>query len=171
MIMFYKPFDVGHEVQLHGIWGFVESITLANTIIKTDNNQTIIIPNGSVWGGMITNNTLGGTRRIDLPVRISFAESIPQVEELLIEIVKTHPKVLESPKPKTKVQRFGESFVEVKIRAWVIPSDYRNASSDILRMIKSRFDQEGIKMPYPQYDLHLQDMSSTTNYDLPGESS
>ena len=171
MIMFYKPFDVGHEVQLHGIWGFVETITLANTIIRTDNNQTIIIPNGSVWGGMITNNTLGGTRRIDLPVRVSFAESIPKVEQMLIEIVKTHPKVLEDPKPKTKVQTFGDSFVEVKIRAWVIPSDYRNVWSDIHRMIKERFDQEAIVLPYPQYDLHLQDVSATSYQHLPGEAS
>lgn len=171
MIMLYKPFDVGHEVQLQGIWGFVESITLANTIIKTDNNQTIIIPNGSVWGGMITNNTVGGTRRIDLPVRVSFDQSIPKVEQLLIEIVKTHPKVLAEPKPKTKVQTFGDSFVEVKIRPWVKPSDYRKVSSDLLRTIKQQFDQEGISIPYPQYDLHLQDVSSTPNQDLPGEAS
>lgn len=166
MLMFYKPFDVGDEIELAGIWGFVESITLASTIVKTDNNEIIILPNNSVWDGMITNNTTTGSRRIDLPIRIGFSENIPKVEELLIEIAKSHPKVLEDPKPKTKVASIGDSFITVRIRPWVIPSDYRNVSSDLFRMIKARFDKEGISIPYPQHDVHVEHAALTATTDL-----
>lgn len=155
MLMFYKPFDVGDEIELAGIWGFVDSITLASTIVKTDNNEIIILPNNSVWDSMIKNHTTTGSRRIDLPIRIGFSENIPKVEELLIEIAKSHPKVLEDPKPKTKVASIGDSFITVRIRPWVIPSDYRNVSSDLFRTIKARFDKEGISIPYPQHDVHV----------------
>ncbi|MEO0686153.1 MAG: mechanosensitive ion channel domain-containing protein, partial [Cyanobacteria bacterium J06649_11] len=144
MMMLYKPFDVGDEVKVNGIWGNVDSITLANTRIKGWSGQIFNIPNNVVWGGMIETLTEGQTRGISILLRISFDSDLQQVEKLIVEIMKSHPKVLQNPAPSTFVWNIEEYYIGVYVTGWATKEDYWTVYADAIRMIRERFTQEGI---------------------------
>ena len=144
MMMVYKPFDVGDEVKVNGIWGYVDSITLANTKLKGFKGEIFSIPNNVVWGGTIETLTQSKTRKISILLRVSFDLDLQQVENLLVEIMKSHPKVLQNPPPKTFVWKIEEYYISVYIGGWATKEDYWKVYADAIRMIRERFTKEGI---------------------------
>jgi len=146
MIMAYKPFDVGDEIKLGELWGWVESITLANTKIQGLDGQMFNVPNNTVWGETIENLSHGQTRKFTHCFRIDFDENLAKVEQLLVEILKSHPKVLADPAPRTQVWSIEDYYISVKANGWVKTEDFWTVNSDVIRMIQQRFDFEGINL-------------------------
>ncbi len=146
MIMAYKPFDVGDEIKLGELWGWVESITLANTKIKGLDGQMFNVPNNTVWGDTIENLSHSETRKFTHWLRIDFEENLAKVEQLLVEIMKSHPKVLAEPAPKTQVWSIEDYYISLKADGWVKKEDFWTVHSEMIRMIQGRFDKEGIKL-------------------------
>jgi small conductance mechanosensitive channel len=87
MILFYRPFDVGDTVETAGVFGKVSHMSLVNTTILTLDNQTIVLPNNLIWGGVIKNVTAQKERRVDLVFGVSYNDDIPKVERILQEIL------------------------------------------------------------------------------------
>ncbi|MEG4206556.1 mechanosensitive ion channel [Microcoleus sp. Pol7_A1] len=147
MIMAYKPFDVGDEIKLGELWGWVESITLANTKIKGLDGQMFNVPNNTVWGDTIENLSHSETRKFTHCLRIGFEEEdLGKVEQLLVEILKSHPKVLAVPAPSTQVWSIEDYYISVKADGWVKKEDFWTVHSDAIRMIRERFYKEGIQL-------------------------
>lgn len=146
MIMAYKPFDVGDEIKIGGLWGKVDSITLANTKIKGFGDQLFTVPNNAVWGGIIENLSSREIRKLGVWLRMDFDQDLSKVEPILIEIAKSHPKVLDNPPPKTLVWDIGDYYIKMKVAGWVKKEDFWKVHQDLIRMIQKRFAQEGIKM-------------------------
>ncbi|MEG4342044.1 mechanosensitive ion channel [Microcoleus sp. A003_D6] len=146
MIMAYKPFDVGDEIKLGELWGWVESITLANTKIKGLDGQMFNVPNNTVWGETIENLSHSETRKFTHCLRIGFDENLGKVEQLLVEILKSHPKVLAVPAPSTQVWSIEDYYISVKADGWVKKEDFWTVHSDAIRMIRERFYKEGIQL-------------------------
>jgi small conductance mechanosensitive channel len=99
MIMAYKPFDVGDEVKIGGVWGFIDSITLANTKILSWRKQIVIMPNNAVWGGQIENYTAGEIRAWSLKVNVPYDQDVETVQKIWKDIAAANPLVLEKPAP------------------------------------------------------------------------
>ncbi|MEO1560436.1 MAG: mechanosensitive ion channel family protein [Cyanobacteria bacterium J06632_19] len=144
MMMLYKPFDVGDEVKINGIWGNVADVTLANTKIKGWQGQLFSIPNNVVWSGTIETLTQGETRGVTLLLRISLEEDLQRVHNLIVEILKSHPKVLQDPAPSTFVWQIEEYFISLYVSAWATKEDFWGVHADAVRMIQERFLLEGI---------------------------
>lgn len=155
MILMYKPFEIGHFVDAGGVKGTIEDISLVSTTFKTPDNQRHIVPNGSVWGGVITNVTGQSRRRVDMVFGIGYGDDIAKAEKVLQGIVKDHPKTLDDPEPMIKVNELGDSSVNFVCRPWTNTADYWDVYFDITRSVKERFDEEGISIPFPQRDVHL----------------
>ncbi len=155
MILMYRPFEIGHGVTAAGVTGKVEDISLVSTRFLTPDNQTIIVPNGKVWGGVITNITGNANRRVDMVFGIGYGDDIAKAEKILREIVENHPKTLKDPEPSINVSELADSSVNFNVRPWAATSDYWDVKYDILRTVKERFDAEGISIPYPQRDVHM----------------
>ncbi len=155
MILIYRPFDVDDYVEAAGISGLVSSMSLVNTTILTFDNQTIVVPNNKIWGDVIRNVTAQKTRRVDLVFGISYDDDIPKAEKILREIVESHDTVLDDPAPNIRLHELGDSSVNFIVRPWVKTEDYWETYWSIMRMVKLRFDEEGITIPYPQRDVHL----------------
>lgn len=155
MILLYRPYDLGDVVSVAGVTGTVESMSLVSTSIKTPDNQTVIIPNNSIWGGIITNITGNDTRRVDMTFGIGYEDDIARAQETMLDILKSHPLVLDSPEPVVKLHELADSSVNFVCRPWARTSDYWTVYWDITRAVKERFDAEGISIPYPQRDVHL----------------
>ncbi len=155
MILFYRPYDLGDVVTASGVTGKVAAMSLVSTSLKTPDNQTLIVPNGSIWGGIITNITGSTTRRVDLMFGIGYDDSMEDAQKILEEVVKAHPKVLADPAPVIKVHELADSSVNFVCRPWSKTSDYWDVYWDLTRTVKEKFDEAGISIPYPQQDIHI----------------
>lgn len=155
LILMYRPFEIGHIVTAGGITGKVEDISLVSTKFLTPDNQTIYVPNGSVWGGVITNSTGNATRRVDLVFGISYGDDMAKAERILRDVLAAHPKVLREPEPVVKVHQLADSSVNFICRPWTRTEHYWDVYWDIMRAAKERFDAEGITIPFPQREIHI----------------
>lgn len=156
MILIYRPFDVGDLVEVgSGTFGTVSAMSLVNTTILTIDNQTLVVPNNSIWQNAIKNVTAQKTRRVDLVFGIGYSDDIPKAEKILTEIIESHEAVLKDPEPFVRLHELGESSVNFIVRPWVRTDDYWPVYWDITREVKMRFDAEGVSIPFPQRDVHL----------------
>ena len=155
MILFYRPFDVGHFIKTAGVSGTVESLSLVATILKTPDNQQVIIPNGKIWNDVITNMSTKGTRRVDLVFGVGYDDNLNEAQAILEQILEKHELVMKNPKSVVKVNELADSTINFIVRPWVKTSDYWDVHWDVTRQVKEAFDEAGISIPYPQQDVHL----------------
>ncbi len=155
MIMLYRPFDIEDFIETSGVMGTVKSMTLMTTNILTPDNKLMIVPNNSLWGQVITNVTGSHTRRVDLVFGIGYSDDIAKAEQVLSDILGSHPLVLEDPAPVIRVSELGDSSVNLICRPWVNTPDYWAVYWDVTRQVKERFDAAGISIPFPQRDVHV----------------
>ena len=155
MLIFYRPFQVGDYVRLPDSEGTVESISLVNTMLRTPDNLTIIIPNGKISADTIVNVTANPTRRIDLVVGIGYDDDLRGAKALLEKIVEDEPRVLATPAPVIAVAALADSSVNFDVRPWVKTPDYLAVKYALTEQIKLRFDAQGISIPFPQMDVHV----------------
>ncbi len=155
MIMINRPFDEGDYVSVAGTSGTVQSVSIVSTIVTTPDNQVIVIPNGKVWGDVITNVTASATRRVDLTFGIGYGDSMEVAQDVLTKVVMAHRLVLSEPAPMIRVNALSASSVDIVVRPWVRASDYWTVYWDLTRQAKEALDAAGITIPYPQTDMHL----------------
>jgi len=158
MIIMFRPYKIGDVVTAGGVTGKVIEIHLFNTEFTTPDNQKILVPNGAITAGSITNINAHDTRRVDLVIGIGYDDDIKKTKELLHEIVQGHEKILSEPAVTIAVSELADSSVNFVVRPWVNTPDYWDVKFDLTETIKNRFDQEGISIPYPQTDVHLYKM-------------
>jgi len=159
MILLYRPYDVGDVVSAAGVTGKVEAMSLVSTTVSLFDNQVVIVPNGKIWGDVITNITARDKRRVDMTFGVSYSDDLDKVEKILTEIVTGHPKVLKDPAPVVKMHQLADSSVNFICRPWSKTSEYWDVYWDVHRTVKQRFDAEGISIPFPQRDVHLYQQS------------
>jgi len=155
MILFYRPYDVGDLVDIGGVFGKVEHMSLVSTSILTLDNQKLVVPNSKIWGDVIKNVTDQHVRRVDMVFGIGYSDDIPKAEEVLNAILAEHDKVLAHPEPMVKLHTLNDSSVDFVVRPWVKTEDYWDVYWDVTRTVKMRFDQEQISIPFPQQDVHI----------------
>ncbi|MGB3263622.1 MAG: mechanosensitive ion channel domain-containing protein [Microcoleus sp.] len=146
MIMAYKPFDIGDEIKIGGLWGWVDSITLANTKIKGFSGQIFNVPNNTVWGDTIENLSGSETRKVKVNLQVGFDDDLKNVEQLLVDIMKSHPQVLETPAPSASVFNIENYYFNVSASCWAKKQEFWGVNADIVRMIQERFNKEGINI-------------------------
>jgi small conductance mechanosensitive channel len=155
LMLVYRPFDTGDVINVAGTVGKVETMNLLSTQLRSPDNQLVIVPNNSVWGGIITNITGITQRRVDMVFGIGYNDDIDKAQKILEEIVNGHELVLKEPEAIVKLHELADSSVNFICRPWVSPGDYWNVYWDITREVKRRFDAENVSIPFPQRDVHI----------------
>ena len=155
LLILFRPFKVGDVVEIAGVTGTVQEITMVATVLHTADNQLVIVPNGKISNDTIKNINANPTRRIDLIIGISYDDDIKQAHDLLEEIVKEDERVLAEPGTTIAVSELGDSSVNFVVRPWVNTGDYWSVRFDLIERIKLRFDNAGISFPYPQQDVYM----------------
>lgn len=155
MILLFKPYKIGDLIEAQGYLGAVEEIHIFVTKIRSPQNELIIIPNGAISNGSIKNYTSTPSRRIDCTIGISYNSDIKKAREVLMEVMKSHPKVLKSPEPIVMVSNLGDSSVDLAVRPHVAPEDYWDVYFHVYEEGKLALDKAGITIPFPQHDVHL----------------
>jgi small conductance mechanosensitive channel len=155
MILIFRQFKTGDTIEAAGVIGEVESIDLFSTQLRTGDNKTIFVPNGKLLNDNIVNYSMKGSRRLDLVISVSYDADLSQVRELLQEVLGDHQRVMKEPVPTIGVLELAESSVNLAVRPWVESSDYWTVFFDLQELIKCRFDEAGIKVPFPLREVHL----------------
>jgi small conductance mechanosensitive channel len=149
LIMIFRPFKIGDLIEAQGELGTVKEIEIFTTKLTGLSNKEIIIPNGSLSNGNILNYTTEGTRRVDLTFGVSYDSNIKKTKEVLLNVLKSHPKVLKDPEPTVNVSELADSSVNFAVRPWCKSEDYWTVYFDVTENTKESLDAAGIEIPYP----------------------
>ena len=155
MLVAFRPFSKGDFVEVAGISGTVNEVRIFSTILNTPDNKQIIIPNGQVAAGTITNYTARDTRRIDMTIGVSYNDDLKLTQDILRRVCSEHPNVLDDPEPVVMLVDLGASSVDFAVRPWCKTADYWTTRADILERAKADLEAAGCSIPFPQTDMHL----------------
>lgn len=155
MLLIFKPFKVGDYVEAQGFAGTVNEIQIFNTILKTPDNKTIIIPNGGLSTSSMINYSTEATRRVDWSFGIAYGDDIDKAKDVLKGLLKGHEKVLSDPAPFVELGELADSSVNFTVRAWVNAADYWSVHFFMLENVYRKFGEAGLNIPFPQMDVHL----------------
>ena len=155
LILFFRPFKVGDLVEAQGFLGIVKEIQIFVTILTTLDNRRIIIPNGPLSNGCITNLNAEPNRRIDMTFGISYGDDVLKAKQVIHNVIATDERILQDPPPEVFVSEHADSSVNFVVRPWVHPDHYWDVYFHMHEQLKLAFDREGISIPFPQRDVHV----------------
>ena len=155
MILIFKPFKVGDVIEAQGYIGSVSEIQIFNTILKTPDNKTIILPNGGLSTSSMVNFSTEDTRRVDWTVGIGYGDDIEKAKEVLQRLCDEDDRIMKDPAVFIALSELADSSVNFTVRAWVKASDYWGVYFLMNENIYKTFEKEGLNIPYPQMDVHL----------------
>ncbi len=159
MIILFRPFKVGDYIEAGGASGVIEEVRLFATIMRSGDNRQIIVPNGQIYSGAITNYSTKPTRRIDLVFGIGYGDDIGKAKKIIDDIMQQDERILSDPAPGIALAELAESSVNFNVRPWVKNEDYWPVRADLLEKIKLAFDANGISIPYPQQDVYMHNVA------------
>jgi len=163
LILIFRPFKVGDFIEVAGVSGVVQKIQIFTTELHSPDNKKIIVPNGGVSSGNITNYSANDTRRVDLVFGVGYGDDINAAKAVLQSVVAAEPKVLQDPAPTIAVVELADSSVNLVCRPWVNTADYWDVYFNITEAAKKALDAQGISIPFPQRDLHLHNVALTSS--------
>jgi len=152
-IIFTKPFRVGQYVQIVGVEGQVETITLFSTTLSHTDRSMIVIPNRKVVGEILHN--YGRIRQLDVTVGVAYDTDLNSALAAIQEILRNNPRVLKDPAPFIQTTQLGSSAVMVAVKPWVSVADFGDATGEVNKAIVETFRGRGIVIPYPQHEVRL----------------
>jgi small conductance mechanosensitive channel len=155
MILIFRPFKVGDYVGAQGVEGAVTDIGIFVTTIETFDKCVLIIPNGPLANGNITNFTKSPIRAVEISIGISYSDDIAKGKAAMEEVLKNDPRVLQEEGNVVAVVDLGSSSVDFLVRAFVKTDDYWSMFFDIRPALKSAIEAQGLTIPFPQRDVHI----------------
>lgn len=155
MLVVFKPFKVGDYVDLGGKSGTVVEIQMFSTILLTPDNVRVVVPNGNITGGAISNYSAESKRRIDLVVGCGYNDDLKAVRRFLENIVSAESRILLDPEPVVAVAELADSSVNFFVRPWVSSGEYWAVRFDLTERIKLGFDEYGFTIPFPSRDVFM----------------
>lgn len=155
MILLFKPFKVGDVIDAAGYIGSVREIQIFNTIMKTPDNKTIIVPNGQLANSSMTNYSTEPRRRVDWTIGIAYGDDVDKAKEVIRKLIDADSRILQDPEPFIAVSELADSSVNFAVRVWVESGDYWGVFFDMNEQVYKTFGQEGLNIPFPQMDVHV----------------
>lgn len=149
MMLIFKPFKKGDLIEAQGQVGDVQELGIFNTTILSPDRKTVILPNGPLSTGVITNYTTNGNLRVDLAMAIDPGMDIEKARKVAIDAMLSHPKVLRSPLPEVNVLKVGDGMVTLAIRPYCAQPDYWDVYFGAQELVKNAFDKHNIAGPIP----------------------
>ena len=149
IIMLFRPFNIGDFIEVQGEKGYVEDIQIFSTIIRTLQNKTIYVPNGSLSNGNITNISQKGRVRLDLTIGVDYSSNIKQVKEVLMDVISKVDNVLKNPEHNVVLTELADSSLNFTMLIWVKIDDYYTIKAEVLENSKNALDAAGIEIPFP----------------------
>jgi small conductance mechanosensitive channel len=155
LILFFKPFKVGDVIDAQGFLGRVEQIQIFNTIMLSLDNKRIVMPNGQLSNGPITNLFHEPIRRVDLKFGVSYGDDVANLKQVLHSVIDGVDGILADPAREIWLAEHADSSINFIVRVWCKSEDYWPVHFDMMESTKLAFDREDITIPFPQRDVHM----------------
>lgn len=155
MILLFKPFKVGDYIEAAGESGVVSEISVVYTELLTLDNKRITIPNGTLTNSVIENYSSEDLRRVDLTFNTSYDCDVETVKRVIKKVIDSNPMALKNPEPFIRLSAHNDSALTYTVRIWCKNADYWDVNFDTIENVKKAFDENGIKIPYNQLDVHV----------------
>lgn len=149
LILMFRPFRIGDWIEAQGVSGTVDSIQIFHTVLRTGDNKTVIMPNGSLSNGIITNTNRQPTRKVVFDVGVDYDADLQKARNVLLELAQD-PRVLQDPAPQAVISTLGDSSITVSLRIWTKTADYWDVMFMLNEHARDRLKAEGIDIPFPQ---------------------
>jgi small conductance mechanosensitive channel len=149
LILLFRPFRIGDWIEAQGTSGTVDSIQIFHTVLRTGDNKTVIVPNGILSNGIITNTNRQPTRKVVFDVGVDYEADLQKAREVLLDLAKD-PRVLTDPAAVAVVSTLGDSSITVSLRCWTNTPDYWDVVFMLNELARDRLKAAGIDIPFPQ---------------------
>ena len=155
LLILTRPFRIDDYIEAQGYAGTVVDIRITNTKLLTPDNKVVYIPNGVLANGNIVNYSEMDRRRVDFSFSIGYGDDYEKAKEIVKNICMEHELVLKDPVPFVRVKEYGPSSINITTRVWVKSNDYWTVYFDVTERVKTAFDENEIKIPFNQLDVHI----------------
>ena len=155
MILIFKPFSVGHYIEVGSFAGTVTDIGVFYTTLLTYDNVRVVIPNSTVTSGTVVNYSSEEKRRVDIDSTAAYSTDVEKAKRAILEAAYSTGKILPEPCAEVVMTEHGESALKLSLRAWCATSDYWTVKFETTKKVTAAFAREGIEIPFPQLDVHL----------------
>ncbi|VVP45511.1 Small-conductance mechanosensitive channel [Pseudomonas fluorescens] len=149
LILLFRPFRIGDWIEAQGVAGTVDSIQIFHTVLRTGDNKTVIVPNGNLSNGIITNTNRQPTRKVVFDVGVDYEADLQKARQVLLDLAKDG-RVLQDPEPQAVISTLGDSSITVSLRVWVKTADYWDVMFMFNEQSRDRLKAAGIDIPFPQ---------------------
>lgn len=161
LLVTFRPFRTGEYVDLGGTAGTVQNVHIFSTTLRSADGKIIIIPNGKIISGNITNFSREPERRNEFIIGVAYDADIDLVKQTLRELVDADARIIKTRDINIQVSELGASSVNYIVRCWSKSSDLQSVYWDYLENVKKAFDARGISLPFPQLDIHMNRTAKT----------
>lgn len=155
ILLFTKAFKVGDFVEMDGVSGKVEKISIFHTRLLTPDNKSIYVPNGQVSAAKILNYTDEDVRRLDLTFGVSYGDDFRKAKQVILEVAQKNPLTLKDPAPVVRMAEQAASSIQLVMKVWVRSEHYWDLYYDMMEDVKTALDDANIEIPFPQLDVHM----------------
>ena len=160
LILLFRPFRIGDWIEAQGVAGTVDSIQIFHTVLRTGDNKTIIVPNGNLSNGIITNTNRQPTRKVVFDVGVDYEADLQKARQVLLDLAKDE-RVLQDPAPQAVISTLGDSSITVSLRVWVKTADYWDVMFMFNEQSRDRLKAAGIDIPFPQRVIRVVQETAT----------
>ena len=155
VILLFRPYSKGNFIEVNDKMGSVHEINMFSTELNTIDNKRVIIPNGVITSTEVTNFSTNKVRRVEIIFRVSHDSDYEKALRILNRISSDQEKVIQTIEKTIRLREIGESSINLIYRVWCKTEDYWSVYFDSTELVKKSFEREGIRIPFPQLDLHL----------------
>ena len=160
ILLVFKPFKIGDLIEAQGYLGKVKEVSLFVTVLTTPDNKTVILPNGPLSNGAMTNYSTEEFRRVDWTFGVGYGSNLNEARSIILKCLNEDERILDNPEPAfAEVSELGDSSVNFKARAWVKQEDYWKVFFKMNQTVYDDFNANNINIPFPQMDVHIHNES------------
>ncbi|MGB9770823.1 MAG: mechanosensitive ion channel family protein [Candidatus Kapaibacteriota bacterium] len=163
-LIFERPIKLGQSVRIADVSGFVEEIRFLSTIIRSFEGEFIRIPNEQVFTSIIINLTENVARRVDYIIGIHYSNDFSKAREIILNFLNYQKFVLSAPAPEVFVEKFSSSSVDIHIRFWAPTEKWYETKNNLLPIIRTELENNGINIPYPQMEIKIHNLKDFNKF-------
>lgn len=152
-IILTRPFVLGDTIKIQGVIGIVEEVKLAYTQLITEDGEIITIPNKLIVGEILHNSNANLV--IEASINIAYGSDTKKAIAVIKDVLADNKQVVDAPAAQVGIQNFADSAIELGYRYWVPTKQYYPVMYEVNELILSRFNEEGVSIPFPQRELHI----------------
>ncbi|HEY3731294.1 MAG TPA: mechanosensitive ion channel family protein [Steroidobacteraceae bacterium] len=152
-IIFTKPYRVGDYIEIVGVQGQVQLITIFSTTLLHLDRSRVVVPNRKVVGEILHNH--GQIRQLEVKVGVAYEADLTKAMAAIRELVAANPRVLRDPEPVVQIVALADSMVQIALKPWVSVGDFASAGGELSLAVVQTCRERGIEIPYPHRQVQL----------------